>query len=95
MEGSLKYFINGREPQPFCKRKTFSISCKGKTTSNYLSMEDNLNLLGIWRTTSNLEITRISDFCFFLNGRQPKFFGTWKTTSIIYYTKDNLSYFKI
>ena len=60
-------------------------------------MEDDLTLYCKWKTRNRTT----TKFCcqwkmtsfFFVNGRQPPFFGQWRTTSIVLLMEDDLNIF--
>ena len=79
MEDDLNILANGRR-HPYLG--------KWKTTSTFLSIEDDLNFYK-WKTTSVCFVNeRRPQFLF--NGRRPQLFYKWKTTSIVLQMKDNL-----
>ena len=54
--------------------------------------EDDLTVLGKWKTTSVFWEME-DDLKFWENGRRPQFLGKWKTTSIFLKIEDNLNIF--
>jgi hypothetical protein len=76
MEDDLSILANGRLPQYFGAWKTTSTFLSIEDDLNFFYMEDDLRFFGIWKTTSIF----------------VQLFYKWETTSIVLQMKDNLKW---